>query len=347
MKEIFFLKDYNSRFESKHDDVPYRSGLIKDKLASYLKDYGFNTTFLSFADIDFRKNELVGKPVFYTSQEDIDYYYKSYIEDIVYGLELAGVNVIPTYKFLRANNNKILMEILRDQLKTSGLHNIKSYYFGSLEESLKIIEQLKFPVVVKGAGGAMSKNVALAKNKDDYIRVVKKISNTKNTRYDLKERVREYKHKGYLKQSSYRKKFIVQTFIPELSNDWKIYVFGEQYFIFYRPIFKHMGFRASGGGYDNYFYGLNAKIPDGIFDFAKSIYDELNCPYISIDIAQDSKGNFYLLEFQLVYFGTAGILKKYSKKFFQLENGKWIPQENHGDIEYAYAQAIATYLEKS
>ena len=67
----------------------------------------------------------------YTSSEDPDYFYKSYIEDIVYGLKNIGAKLIPPYKYLRTNNNKVLMEILRDQFKIPELNTQKSRYFGT------------------------------------------------------------------------------------------------------------------------------------------------------------------------------------------------------------------------
>jgi len=344
-KKIFLLIDYLNRFESKHDDYPYRSGMDKNKLKEYFAQQNLEAIFIPFSEVDFRNNKMKGEYVLYTSQEDPGYYYKSYIEDVVYGLEIAGAKLIPSFKYLRANNNKVFMEILRDQLAITTLQNIKSYHFGTLEECMRKADTFKYPVVIKGAEGAMSKNVALAETKNELVDTIKKMAATRIIKEELRESIRGRKYKGYKIQSNFRKKYVVQSFIPDLKNDWKVYVFGDKIFVFYRPIFKERGFRASGGGYDNYYYGLNAQVVDGLFDFAFDIYKALKTPFVSLDIAFDGN-DFYLLEFQLVYFGTAGILKKYSKEYFVKQDGDWVTNKNEGDIEKVYVESVIKYLSK-
>lgn len=343
MNTIYLLCDYLGRFGSKHDDYPYRSGMDKGKINKYFGDNNYHSIFIPFTEVKFRANEMIGAPVLYTSQEDIGYHYKSYIEDIVYGLELAGARMIPKYKYLRANNNKVFMEILRDQLDNENIKNIKSYYCGTLEEAMDISEYLTYPIVVKGYGGAMGKNVALAKDKVSLKRILKTIAATRNYKEEFKEIVRSIKYEGYKNTSTYRRKFILQEFIPDLNNDWKIYIFGEKIYVFYRPVFKHRGIRASGGGYDNYYYGLNAKFPNDLFDYAYDIYDTLDTPFVSLDIAKDNM-QYYLLEYQLVYFGTAGLLKRYSSEYFVKHDDSWIHKSNHGDIEKIYVESVIEYL---
>ncbi len=105
---------------------------------------------------------------------------------------------------------------------------------------------------------------------------------------------------------------------------------------------KGRGIKASGGGYDNYFYGIQAKAPDGIFDFAKSIFDALNVPHLSIDLAFDGS-SFYLIEFQCLYFGTAGI--PYSNEYFvKIDNG-WAPVSRKYDVEKVYVDSIIRFID--
>lgn len=340
--EIILLIDYKNVFGSKHFDKPYRSGFDKRLIEKYFEKEGFKTTFIRFADIEFN-NRLKNKIVVYTSSEDIGYYYKSFIEDIVLGLENIGAITIPPYKFLRANNNKVFMEILRQQSSLESIKNIKSRLYGVVEEALndEDLKNSEYPKVLKLAEGASGKNVVLSYSYNDLIKKAKKLCRTRNIYYDLWDFGRSLKHKGYIRESLYRKKFIVQDFIPNLINDWKIYVFYDSYFIFYRPVLKKRVFKASGGGYDNYFYGLNANIPEGIFDFAKSIREEFNVPQLSLDIAYDGK-QFYLFELQFVYFGTAGI--PYSEEYFVKQNGKWIAKKNPKDQEFFYVDSIVKFI---
>jgi glutathione synthase/RimK-type ligase-like ATP-grasp enzyme len=178
----------------------------------------------------------------------------------------------------------------------------------------------------------------------ELIKYAKKLSWTPHFKQDIRDYLRKYKHKNYVPESHHRNKFIVQQFIPDLCNDWKIYLFGEKCYVFYRPIFKHRKFKASGGGYENYFYGNNAKVPEGLLDFAKESFELFNVPNASFDIAFDGR-NFFLMEFQFVYFGTAGIL--YSKEYFIKKNGIWIAMENNYSQEQCYADSIIEFLIKN
>lgn len=342
MKDIYLLTDYKNRFGSKHDDVPYRSGMDKKLLEKYFAAHGFKTHFTGFSAVNFKELKSKDQYVLYTSSEDVGYHYKSYIEDVVYGLTLQGARVIPSFKYLRANNNKVFMEILRDSANLPVLQNIKSHSFGTYEEFVKKSELFKGPVVLKTAEGASSEGVSLTTGRNNLFKSVKKISRTEYFFSEMWDMARAFKHKGYKRESKYRKKFIVQDFIPGLKNDWKIYVFGEKYYIFYRPILKEGDFRASGGGYDNYVYGKEAPYPKGIFDFARKIFNYLEVPHVSLDIAY--KGNdFYLLEFQALYFGTAGIL--YSNEYFVEREAEWISRENDPDIEKVYVESIVYYIQ--
>lgn len=344
MKEIIALMDYKGVFGSKHFDVPYRSGYSHEKILEYFERYDYKLHFIDMHKVNFDPNYIGNKVILYTSSEDVGYKYKSFIEDVVYGCELSGGFVIPAYKYLRANNNKVFMEILRKISDQNEIKTIKSKIYGTLEEVL-LDEDLKkstFPKVLKLAEGASGKNVELAKNYVELIKKIKKMCRTRKIRSDLWDYGRSIKHKGYIRESLYRNKFIVQDFIPNLINDWKVYVYYDSYFIFYRPIFKKRGFRASGGGYDNYYYGLKAKMQDGIFDFAERIRSEFNVPQLSLDIAYDGK-QFHLLEFQFVYFGTAGI--PYSNEYFTKKNNKWATKQNNKDQEYFYVKSIVDYLQ--
>lgn len=340
MKKIFLITNYKNQFGSKHFDSPYRSGMEKNVLKELFGKAGYTAEFINPYEIDFFKKDLKDQFVLYTSTEDIGYHYKSYLEDIVFGLELNGARVIPNFKYLRANNNKVMMEIIRANMNINE-GKLKSYMLGTLEELEQIKIALQFPVVLKLFGGASGSNVYLAENYRELKNKIRKISRTRDVFYELWDTGRKLKHKGYKKDSLYRNKFIIQEFVPGLENDWKIYVFFDRYYIFYRPVFKKRGFRASGGGYDNYFYGKDAKQSLDIFEFAKSIYEKMDVPHASLDIAFDGK-KYYLIEFQAVYFGTAGIL--YSNEYYVNKNNNWLPQNNTKNVENAYVHSIIKYI---
>lgn len=337
MKKIFLINDYLGRFGSKQYDFPYRSGMDKQKLIQYFNDEGYEAKFIPFFKVQEMKNELIGKPVLYTSQEDVGYYYKNYIEDIIYDLESIGAKVIPPFKYLRANNNKVYMEILRKNLELPNVQDLKTMYFGTLEELLEIIDNLDYPVVLKGAAGAMSRNVVLAKNKKDLLKKIKKISRTRSVKAELKEFIRKLKYNGYKKESKFRNKFIVQNLIPGMTNDWKIVIFADKYYVLFRGTRKN-DFRASGSG--NFIF--KESLPAGLLDFAKSIFNKLNLPMLSIDVGFDGK-KFILFEFQAVYFGTTTIEK--SPFYFVNQKNSWEIVYTKSDLEKEYVASICKFLE--
>jgi len=344
MDKLFLLTDYKGRFGSKHDDIPYRSGMDLQLLKSAFTDVGFEVEYVPFSKVNPADEFWKNSSVLYTSSEDPGLIYKQYIEDIVLALSNAGAEVIPRFEFLRANNNKVFMELLRDLLPENIQGNLYSYHFGTLEEIAARVSEIEYPVIIKGFYGAQGRNVFLVRNSNELIKIIKgKISLKSSFRLRVKEFLRQAIHKGYQRDSFYRGGFVVQKFIPGLKNDWKIYYFGNKAFVFYRPVFPKREFRASGGGYDNYKYGTNAGAPDGLLDFGWQIFRGLRVPNISMDIAWD--GNlFYMLEFQCVYFGTAGILGKYSSVCFLNNGSEWSVTDNEGNIEKIFAESLAWFL---
>ena len=342
MKKIFILTDYKGYFGSKYTAKPYRSGMDKKLLEQYFAHYGFQVKYVAFSDVEFRKMDFQDQYVLYTSSEDIGYHYKDYIEDVILGLSLKGARIIPEYKYLRANNNKVFMEILRDLFDGEDGRYIKTHHFGTAEELKEKIEKFQYPVVIKSATGAMSSGVFLAENGNQLIKIAEKISRTKYLFKELRDLGRSIKHKGYKKESKHRKKFIVQNFVPGLNNDWKILIFGDKYYIFQRPN-RINDFRASGSGHDIYLYGDKSNPPEGIFDFAKTIFDKLEVPTLSIDIGY-SDNKFYMMEFQLLYFGTVGHIR--SNCYYEYQNGDWVEIHEMLDIEKIFAESIVKYIER-
>jgi len=344
MDKIVLLHDYKGHFGSRHDAFPYRSGMDKERLKELFHGWGFDIEFLPMHLVSISGRDWKGVNVLYTSSEDKGLIYKQYIEDIVFALSQCGANVIPRFEYLRANNNKVFMELLRESFPPDIRGNLDSRHFGCLEEAVMADKQVDFPVVVKGYAGAMGRNVFLAADAEELKKIVrKKISSGTTLWFRIKEYLRQIKHKGYKRDSFHRGKFIVQKFIPGLSNDWKVYYFGEKAFVFRRPVFPERVFRASGGGYENYRYGTQADIPGGLLDFGWRIFQHLGVPNASLDIAWDGN-RFYLLEFQCVYFGTAGILREFSSEYFTETENSWMQTLNYGDIEKVYAESIVWFL---
>jgi len=337
MKSLVALTDYLNRFGSKWIASPYRSGMDKGILKESFSHFGYECEFRSYSNIDFRVDNYNLFPVVYSSSEDVDGYYRDYIEDILLGLEELGALIIPKYTLFRAHHNKVFMEILRDLMPIEDAHRIRSLSFGTLEELNQNLSNIAFPCVIKTASGASGSGVFCAHSATQLIKYAKKISRTVNWASEAWDVGRALKHKGYRRESLHRRKFIVQSFIEGLSHDWKVLVFGNRYYALRRNN-RNRDFRASGSGLLEY----REDTPYPVLDFASKIYDYLNIPNLSLDIAYDGT-NVYLIEFQCVNFGTHTL--DTAPFYFTKSGSEWKRFSEPSCLEFVYAESISSFLD--
>jgi len=86
MSTIYILTDYKKHFSSKWDAMPYRSGMDKDLLRKLFKTYNYTIEYISFDQV-YLMSEIKDQIFLYTSSEDYQYHYKSYIEDVILYLQ--------------------------------------------------------------------------------------------------------------------------------------------------------------------------------------------------------------------------------------------------------------------
>lgn len=340
MKTIIALLDYKNIFGSKYDSIPYRSGYDLNHIRLLFHEKNYDCSFLTFTNKTiFEENNK--NPILLTSSEDIGGYYKSFFDDFYFHLLLNGKRLIPSYDLFKAHNNKVYMELLRSRIGHLWGDTLKSKVFGCVEELEQVIDQIELPVVIKRFDGALSRGVYLAKNKDELLEKAKSVSRIKLGIQDLKDWLRPFRHQGYIRESIHRNKFILQQFIPNLKNDWKILVWGERLFVLTRHTRKN-DFRAS-GSHVNYLAGSKSLMPEGILDFAELLRDSLDTPHVSLDIVYDGK-KFHVVEFQAIHFGTSTC--NMSDVYFEKKNGHWIQVKNDISIEKLYVDAVCWYLNK-
>ena len=153
----------------------------------------------------------------------------------------------------------------------------------------------------------------------------------------LKEYVKKALGK-YTPFSLHRNKFVIQNFIENLNGDFKVLIYGDKYYAISRANRKN-DFRASGGGIIDF----SPELPNGIFDFAKKVFEALDTPYASLDIAYDGK-RFYLIEFQCMHFGPLTV--ENSLRYYIFEDNKWKCVEAESIIEKVFVEAVFKYLIK-
>lgn len=344
METIFAITDYNGHFGSKWLSVPYRSGYNKTKLSSNFKSFGFKIEFIRPSEIQFSKAQWKGVRVLLTSSEERGLRYKSYLEDIAFGLTECGAVLLPALEYLQAHENKIKSLILQNLAIDDPIKVLKYQTFGTYEEleHLLTTQKLEFPCIVKKPDGSKGKGVYLAKNKAELKKITKKISRNFNLFAWLKENVRTYKHKGYKKTSIYSNKFLIQEFVPDLSCDWKVLIYGESIYILKRKV-KSNDFRASGSGY-GYQSGATSDFPMEFIEPLYQFFLNLKVPNLSIDFGHDGTNGF-IFEFQALYYGTSTQYK--SKELFKRANGEWKLEANESDQESIFTSSIVEFIERN
>lgn len=340
--KLFLLTDYKNRLGSKWMSSPYRSGYDHHLITKAFLEYGLIAEILPMSEVFSGKYSWAGKTVLYTSCEEKGNNYKQYIEDIIFGLEEAGARVLPRASFLRANNNKVYMEIFRDVVLSEEFSGIKSRVFGTYEEFARAVEreEVAFPTVLKPSYGAMSVGVTVAESAADALRKAKILSRTPHIKYEIRDYLRTKRQRGYLQESRFQGKFISQPLIPGLTEDYKVLVYGDQYYVLRRGI-RPGDFRASGSHYQ-YKAGRESGIPVVTLNFVEEIYQRFEVPHLSVDVVFDGTRS-YLLEFQAVYFGTT-THAKFSEEYFTRKNGAWTVEKKRMNQEEIYAYAVHYFL---
>lgn len=336
-ESLVLLTDYKGQFGSKYAAVPYRSGMDIGRLVGHLRATGFAPEILGFPDVDFRSRNWSRVPVLYTSSEDAGGHYKSYIEDVVLGLELAGARIVPAYRYLRAHHDKVFMEVLRDLIGGPVAAGLASSHFGTREEwEARRARFGRDAVVLKPAAGALGRGVARADGERELRARVTSLSRTRHLREELHDWVRALRRPGYVRESRHRGKFVVQPLVEGLDHDWKLLVFGPRVYALRREN-RPGDFRASGSG------RLSAErdLPPGLLDYAAAVRERLELPCVSLDVGVHRDG-FVLLEFQALYFGTYTVDRS---DFHFLRRGEgWEVIEGPSELEQVYAECVAAGL---
>lgn len=333
MNSIIILTDYLNRFGSKQKSKTYRSGMDIDKIKTYFEQENFQVEVLNIAECILRLKSKEPSYIIYTSAEDHNDKYKSFIEDVILFSEDIGHICMPSYRYLRAHNNKVYMELMRTSLQLSDNLIFETNY-AATEEELELLK-IKYPVIIKGATGALSKTVLKAKDKRELIQSFRKINKKDPFRLLIHSLIRRLRHNSnYKKEAVRRGKSIVQNFVPNMSYDYKVLVYFDIIFVLKRNNRKN-DFRASGSGLFDY----PKNIPDSILNHAIFLRKHMDLPQLSLDIALHNNEPI-AFEFQALYFGTKTI-ENAPYYFKQSKSNKWERHEvNNIILEEFYSKSI-------
>ncbi|MBN1426211.1 hypothetical protein JXA88_16800 [Candidatus Fermentibacteria bacterium] len=316
------------------------------KVCRAVEQSGIPVRRFTFQDVGANAVDIRDSAVFYAfSQKENT---RRYITDIVRHLSHGSNLLIPSYDLLLCHENKGYQELFRRQ---QGMPVLPSAYFvsGAGAEAMDIA----FPVVVKTVDGSNGKGVFLAHTRAELRRIVRRMEPRMPlcTRIDLirrrffrrKKTYPEYpdysNRTDYLQYREYvrlRKRFIVQEFVDGYSYDYRVLVIGDRYFVMRRGAFPG-DFRASG----TKMFDFDFQIPDGLLEFARSVYEKALAPLMSMDICPRDDG-FVLFEFQALHFGTSALKK--ARGWYVRQGGSWRFLEGKADLEHCMGEALVGYL---
>lgn len=349
MKRLILLTDEDSEFlVSKADFINFTS-MDVDGIKNIFTSKGFNVSVLKFSELDLNE-DYRGVYILYQTSEAGGSFYKRYIEDLIYFLEKQGAFVLPKHELLKAHHDKIFMELLRLKFSDNSLKTIKSWCYGSWLDARNY--NYNFPVVIKRISTTSGEGVFLAKNRNEYLKKIRKAGSVilaldlqdlfvlrlKNSVKKILKLIFPVRSK-YVKYNTTPLSYpiVVQNFIENLSGDYKVLIFGGKYYSMYRKNRKN-DFRASGSGK---FYEVPAQEQIGLLTFARKIKAEIDFPIFGIDIAFDRK-EYHLLEFQMIQIGTSALQR--SKFWYEFNDGKWNKHEGNSNLEDEFARAIDDYI---
>lgn len=350
MKNLLILTHEDNYLMTSLKSTNANNSVCLKPIVTGLNDTGWNVEVCKYSDID-KLRGYTNFYILYASSEDYGQFYKDYIEDILLWLVKRNNTLIPDFNYFRAHHNKVYMELLKESFQNEQLQTIKTYYFSNCLELKSYLEKnaILYPVVVKASAGAGSGGVALANNEQELMKIAKKLSariyfdyyanlwrtplfqNTKN----MYRRLRNKHLVVYRKKAG---KYILQSYVAGLKGDYKILIFGNQYFMLQR-LNREGDFRASGSGKFS-FPDLNEET-EVVLNFAQTARNEMNQPMLSLDIAYDGS-QCHLIEFQAVHFGPYTL--ENSEYFFECIENKWVKRKRNITLEEAVVLALNSYI---
>jgi glutathione synthase/RimK-type ligase-like ATP-grasp enzyme len=350
MKSLIILTDEQSEFLVSRADPGGYTSMDVEKIMNYFKTRDFSVRVCKFSELDLR-DDFKGVYFLYQSSETAGGFYKRYIESLIYFLEQKGAITLPEYEYLRAHHDKVSMEIMRSGFSDSALKTLESRPYGSWVDALKY--DSVFPVVVKAASSSASAGVFLARNKEEYDKIVRKAGKVivaggladlftgwiKTQSKRLIKAIDPSKNKYYWKYNTtpLSMPLVVQPFVDGLEGDFKVLFFGGKYFSMYRKN-RENDFRASGSGS---FLGVPDDKFDGLLNFARKVTEEINFPMIGMDIGFDGK-EYHLIEFQMIDMGTSALQR--SEFWHEFKNGKLLRFDGKSDLEEEFSRSVLTFI---
>ena len=319
-----------------------------EKIQDVFQQHGFTVEKYLFHEMVNREKPIKNAVIFYGfSQRE---HLRNYIGDLVRYLEDGNNTLIPSYQLLKCHENKGYQELYK---KKKGIRSLRTYYLSSRKEWTHY--PIDFPVVFKILDGSNGKGVHLANSKKELIQWIEsnepsmslftKLDLLRRKHFRTKRTYREYpdytNRKDYEEYKDYITKgkgFILQEYIPDLTYDYKVLIFYDKYYVVKRHT-KPGDFRASG----TKLFDFDFEADLDLLAYAKQIFEKLDTPLASLDIAFNGK-TYSLLEFQALHFGVNAFVK--SDGYYGFDNEAWHFTATKSQLETEVALSVIKYIQR-
>ena len=339
-RRILLVLDYRGLFRQ---DISRNHGIRTETMIDIFRKSGFEvvtTTYDELVNGTKGVNSYISSFVVYTGSESMTY--KSYIEDVAYLLGRDNV-LLPSYELLKAHEDKLFAQLLLDtKPKPKASHALPAIGITTYADLLRHLKDLEYPVVVKSAVGSGSIGVRKADSEAKLKRIFRQMASKEELiMYYLKYLYKRLQRKDlseYIKDEKWFGKVLLQRYVPDMEDDWKVLAFGEKFYVLNRKVRKN-DFRASGSG-----IFLFNKAPRELLDAADECYRNMDVPILSMDFCMDRQRNVYLIEYQSVHFGPYTLIK--SESYYVKDSDGWREIRGKSDLATEYALAIVGYIER-
>jgi glutathione synthase/RimK-type ligase-like ATP-grasp enzyme len=253
--------------------------------------------------------------------------YKQYLQAIVGNLAQAGVQLYPAFEHMLAHEDKAYQAV---RMARTQIGAPRSFVFGYKPHAYQFVQRANYPLIAKTPYGYGSRGVQIIRDAAHgraYIdRHMEHIALDKGRPKIKRALQRIFRPRPVLGL------IVFQDYIPNLSGDWKILIWGNQACGVQRYN-RPNDFRASGSGRLAF-----SDVPTPVLDFAYDAIAQLGLPWGSLDIGYDGEQS-YLFEYQGLHFGLTTADKG---RFFYVRHaeGNWEKHMGRIQIEIEMANVI-------
>jgi glutathione synthase/RimK-type ligase-like ATP-grasp enzyme len=286
-----------------------------------------------------KNNDFVKNGVFYFCSSQVEEYLRA-ILDVAMEVKSVGGLLIPAIEFYFSHENKYYQELYKSRME---IPTPKCLLFTSSEVTQKLLSEIVLPSVVKPYNGFGSEGVQLTKTKNSFQKAL--FGSMKSFVFGVaegKEILKRFVKRYFMYRGAYPSRIgrvVAQSFIPDLTHDWKVLVFYNKVYVLKRYTRKG-DFRASGSG--NFDFSVVAD--DRLIEFSVKIRKMLKAPFVSLDIAENNLG-YSIIEYQTVHFGLATVIN--AKTEYLLEENKVLSRSiSNVCIPSLFSESILQFYEE-